>query len=85
MICENGKITEYHGKLDCECDLGWTTRLQPNLISREPQFKKCNQAVPISLYFPNTLKVFYDPEQDNSFPYGNDPNYWGKLLGYWMR
>ena len=76
---------KYLGKFDCECDMGWTTRLQPNLISSEPQFKKCNHAIPISFYFPNTFKVFYDPKRDNSFPYANDPDYWMNLFSYCIR
>ena len=85
FICEHGKVMTHMKLPDCKCDLGWSTRIEPNLVSRSPQFKKCNLPVHISLYFPNTLKVFYSQSEDNFFPYAFDPDYWVELMAYALR
>ncbi len=47
--------------------------------------KKCNSEARTIEYLPSFFKLRYDPLDDNRFPYALDPDYWIKVLQYYVR
>lgn len=84
IVCQYGSVTTFLGKTDCLCDFGWGSLPVPNFSSKKSVIK-CNEPIPLSAYFPNFMKVYYDQTYDNIFPYGGDPDYWVQSLQYYVR
>jgi hypothetical protein len=84
VVCQYGKVTTFLGKADCQCDFGWGSLPIPN-FSTDKAIQKCNEPIPISSYFPNFMKIYYDQSYDNIFPFAGDPDYWSAALLYYLR
>lgn len=84
VVCFHGKVTTFLGKTDCKCDFGWGSLPIPN-FTKQRSILKCNESIPLSAYFPNYMKVYYDQSYDNMFPFAGDPNYWSQAAQYYLR
>lgn len=84
IICENGRTGTFLGKTDCFCNMGWGSYSEPSM-GKNRALQKCNKAMPLSAYFPNFRRIYYDEAYDNIWSFGGNKDYWPRMIQYFAR